>query len=37
MINPKAFLNPKLFDDDIEQKPSRDGYGEGLVLAGEEN
>ena len=37
MINPKSYLNPKLYDPDIEQKPSRDGYGEGLVLAGEEN
>jgi len=35
MINKVAKLNPKLFDEDIEQKPSRDGYGEGLVLAGE--
>ncbi|MBI2039924.1 transketolase family protein [Candidatus Microgenomates bacterium] len=30
-------LNTKLFDEDIEQVPSRNGYGEGLVLAGEEN
>ncbi|MDP3758344.1 MAG: transketolase family protein, partial [Candidatus Daviesbacteria bacterium] len=37
MVNPKAYLNPKLFDPDIEQVPSRNGYGEGLVLAGEEN
>ena len=37
MINSKANLNPKLFDEDIELKPSRDGYGEGLVIAGEEN
>src|SRR3989344_2141777 len=37
MINPKAYLNPKLFDKDIEQIPSRKGFGEGLVLAGEEN
>lgn len=37
MINKNAYLNPKLFDEDIEQKPSRDGYGDGLVLAGEEN
>src|SRR3989344_2108758 len=37
MINTKAFLNSKLFDEDVEQKPSRDGYGEGLVLAAEEN
>ena len=35
MINKVAKLNPKLFDEDIEQKQSRDGYGEGLVLAGE--
>lgn len=30
-------LNPKLFDIDIETKPSRDGFGEGLIIAGEEN
>ncbi len=28
-------LNPKLFNEDIEQKPSRDGFGEGLVIAAE--
>ena len=32
-----SHLNPKLFDGDIEQVPSRNGYGEGLVIAGEEN
>lgn len=37
MVNTKAHLNPKLFETDIEQIPSRNGYGEGLVLAGEEN
>ncbi len=37
MINPQAYLNPKLFDPDIELVPSRSGFGEGLVLAGEEN
>jgi transketolase len=37
MINPEAKLNPKLLDKDVEQKPTRDGYGEGLVLAGKEN
>lgn len=37
LINQKMFLNPKLFDEDIEQVPSRDGFGEGLVIAGEEN
>ncbi len=30
-------LNPKLFDEDVEQVPSRNGFGEGLVIAGEEN
>lgn len=37
MINPNAKLNPKLLDPDVEQKPTRDGYGEGLILAGKEN
>src|SRR3989344_432789 len=27
-------LNPKLFDTDVEQAPIRQGFGEGLVLAG---
>src|SRR5260221_78054 len=30
-------LNPKLFDEDVEMVPSRDGFGEGLVIAGEED
>lgn len=37
MINDAVKLNPKLFESDIELKPSRDGFGEGLVEAGEEN
>ncbi len=37
MVNKKAFLNPKVFDEDVEQVPSRNGFGEGLVLAAEEN
>lgn len=37
MLNNKANLNPKLFDDDVEQIPSRNGFGEGLILAGDEN
>lgn len=37
MINPKLKLNPKLFDKDVEQSPTRQGYGEGLVLAGEKD
>lgn len=34
MLNPELHLNPKIFDEDVEQKPIRDGYGDGLVLAG---
>jgi transketolase len=30
-------LNPKLFDNDVEQVPIRKGFGEGLVIAGEQN
>lgn len=30
-------LNQKLFDKDVEQIPTRNGYGEGLVVLGEEN
>jgi transketolase len=37
MLNPEAKLNDKLFDKDAEQKPTRDGYGTGLVLAAEAN
>jgi transketolase len=37
MLNPEAKLNEKVFDKDAEQKPTRDGYGTGLVLAGEMN
>lgn len=36
-MNSAMHLNPKLFDKDIETIPSRDGFGEGLVIAGEEN
>ncbi|MFH1759186.1 MAG: transketolase C-terminal domain-containing protein [Patescibacteria group bacterium] len=28
-------LNPKTFNKDVEQAPTRNGYGEGLVLAGD--
>ncbi len=37
MINKNANLNSKLFDPDVEQVPTRNGFGEGLVLAAEEN
>lgn len=30
-------LNPKLYDADVEQVPIRKGFGEGLLIAGEEN
>ncbi|MBI2037209.1 MAG: transketolase family protein, partial [Candidatus Liptonbacteria bacterium] len=34
-LNPSAKLNPKIFDADVEQKATRDGYGAGLVAAGD--
>lgn len=37
MINPIAKLSPKLFQEDIDQAPTRQGYGEGLVIAGAES
>jgi transketolase len=37
-INPKAKLAPNILDiKTLEQKPTRDGYGLGLVKAGDEN
>ncbi|MCK5059835.1 MAG: transketolase family protein [Candidatus Pacebacteria bacterium] len=35
MLNPDAKLNPKIFDNDVEMIPIRQGYGEGLLEAGE--
>lgn len=37
MLNPDLKLNEKMFDTDVEQQPTRQGYGEGLVIAGEKN
>ncbi len=37
MLNNQANLNPKIFDEDVEKIPSRDGFGQGLVIAAEEN
>lgn len=37
MINQNLQLNTKVFDKDVEQKPTRAGFGEGLLLAGKEN
>src|SRR4030067_1484762 len=30
-------LNPKLYDPEVEQVPTRDGYGQGVVALGEKN
>jgi len=37
MLNPDLKLNPKVFDKAVERIPTRNGYGEGLLKAGEEN
>ena len=35
MLNPEAKLNEKMFDEDVAQAPTRDGFGYGLVAAGD--
>lgn len=35
MINKLAKLSPEIFNKNIKQAPTRDGFGEGLVIAGE--
>lgn len=35
MLNSKLKLNTKIFDKDVDGQPTRQGYGEGLVVAGE--
>jgi len=35
MLNPNIQLNPKIFTEEIEKISPRDGFGEGLALAGE--
>ncbi len=37
MLNPKLKLNPKVFNDDVEEANIRKGFGEGLAQAGSEN
>jgi transketolase len=37
MINPIAKLNEKILSSDVEQKTTREGFGEGTVLAGKED
>ena len=35
MMNPNLKLNPKVWNDDVEQLPIRQGFGDGLLKAGE--
>ncbi len=35
MLNSDLNLNTKMFDQDVEQKPIREGFGDGLLIAGE--
>src|SRR3989304_7769347 len=37
MLNLQAKLSSKVFKEDIEQVPTRNGYGEGLIDAGEKD
>ena len=37
MLNPALKLNEKMFDEKVEQIPIRQGFGEGLLKAGEKN
>ena len=37
MLNPNLKLNTKMFDADVEQVPIRKGFGEGLVIAGDQD
>jgi transketolase len=37
MLNDKLKLNTKIFNEDVEQVPIRQGFGEGLLQAGIEN
>jgi len=37
MLNPNLKLNPKIFNGDVEQIPIRKGFGQGLVVAGEQD
>ena len=37
MINPTLKLNPKVWNDDVEQIPIRQGFGDGLLQAGIED
>ena len=37
MLNPELKLNPKVFNEDVDQAPIRSGFGEGLLQAGKDD
>lgn len=37
MLSENAKLNPKVFDEDVERAPTRDGFGKGTVEAGKKD
>lgn len=37
MLNPDLKLNPKIFEETVEQKATRDGFGDGLLELGDNN
>lgn len=37
MLNPHLHLSARIFNKDVHQSPTRNGYGDGLVLAGDHN
>lgn len=37
MLNPKLFLNSKIFDEDSQKAPTRAGFGTGIVKLGEKD
>ena len=37
MLNPELKLNTKIFNEDVEKISTREGFGKGLLKAGEEN
>lgn len=36
MLNEELKLNPKIFDNDVEKRATREGYGDGLLILGEQ-
>ncbi len=37
MLNPQLHLNAKVFDEDVEKQPTRNGFGKGIVALGEKD